>query len=137
MRCPRLIGRCGQSGRIGRMHMIFAENPISRRFMLAATAAGSMLTATTLAQAQASEQLLEPRRPGRGGSNPGPKNPGRIEQNPDLISPPATDQGTLPNLRFSFEDAHMRLDRGGWSRQGTAREIGISKNIAGVDKRLN
>jgi oxalate decarboxylase len=117
--------------------MSFATNPISRRNLLAATAVGGALTATTMAQAQSGEQLLEPRRPGRGGSNPGPKNPGRIEQNPDLILPPATDHGTLPNLRFSFEDAHMRLESGGWTRQVTVRELGISKNIAGVNMRLN
>ena len=117
--------------------MSFAENRISRRVMLAATAAGGMLTATTLAQAQSNEQVLEPRRPGRGGSNPGPKNPGRLQQNPDIISPPATDHGTLPNLRFSFDDLHMRLESGGWTRQVTVRELGISKNIAGVNMRLN
>jgi oxalate decarboxylase len=117
--------------------MSLAENQISRRVMLAATAAGGMLTATTLAQAQSDEQVLEPRRPGRGGSNPGPKNPGRMQQNPDIISPPATDHGTLPNLRFSFDDSHMRLESGGWTRQVTVRELGISKNIAGVNMRLN
>ncbi|MGO9605573.1 MAG: oxalate decarboxylase family bicupin [Candidatus Binataceae bacterium] len=117
--------------------MSLAENRISRRVMLAATAAGSMLTATTLAHAQSDEQVLEPRRPDRGGSNPGPKNPGRMQQNPDIISPPATDHGTLPNLRFSFDDSHMRLESGGWTRQVTVRELGISKNIAGVNMRLN
>ncbi len=117
--------------------MSFAENRISRRVMLAATAAGGMLTATTLARPESDEHVLEPRRPGRGGSNPGPNNPGRMQQNPDIISPPATDHGTLPNLRFSFDDSHMRLESGGWTRQVTVRELGISKNIAGVNMRLN
>jgi oxalate decarboxylase len=117
--------------------MSFAENPISRRGMLTATAAGGILTATTLARAETGEQVLEPRRPGRGGSNPGPKNTGRMQQNPDIVSPPASDHGTLPNLRFSFDDSHVRLERGGWTRQVTARELGISKNIAGVNMRLN
>src|SRR5262249_35920697 len=49
----------------------------------------------------------------------------------------STDHGTLPNLRFSFSDAHMRLETGGWTRQVTERELGISKNIAGVNMRLN
>jgi oxalate decarboxylase len=56
--------------------MSFAENPISRPIMLAAAATGGILTATTLAKAQTDGQVLEPRRPGRGGNNPGPKNPG-------------------------------------------------------------
>lgn len=114
------------------------ESVLSRRSMLAATAAGSVLATTaTLARAQTEDSVLEPKRPGRGGSNPGPKNTGRIQQNPDLISPPATDHGTLPNLRFSFDDSHVRLERGGWTRQVTVRELGISKNIAGVNMRLN
>jgi oxalate decarboxylase len=108
---------------------------ISRRNMLAATAAGGVLSAVTLAQA--AETMPEPRRPGQGGSNPGPKNPVRASQNPDMLSPPATDHGTLPNLRFSFDDSHMRLESGGWTRQVTVRELGISKNIAGVNMRLN
>jgi oxalate decarboxylase len=54
-----------------------------------------------------------------------------------MLVPPATDQGTLPNLRFSFSDAHMRLTTGGWTRQVTVRELGISTTIAGVDMRLN
>jgi oxalate decarboxylase len=111
---------------------------ISRRSMLAAAAAGGVITATTTSpQAQTSDPVLEPRRPGRGGSNPGPKNAGRMQQYPDIVSPPATDHGTLPNLRFSFDDSHIRLERGGWTRQVTVRELGISKNIAGVNMRLN
>jgi hypothetical protein len=34
-------------------------------------------------------------------------------------------------------DAHTRLTSGGWARQVTVREFGISKDIAGVDMRLN
>jgi oxalate decarboxylase len=111
------------------------SRPISRRNMLAATAASGVLSTATLAQA--AETMPEPRRPGQGGSNPGPKNPVRASQNPDMLSPPATDHGTLPNLRFSFDDSHMRLESGGWTRQVTVRELGISKNIAGVNMRLN
>jgi oxalate decarboxylase len=110
---------------------------ISRRRMFAATAAAGMLTATTIAHGQTAETMPQLTRPGRGGTDPGPKNPVRASQNPDLLSPPATDRGTLPNLRFSFEDTHARLERGGWSRQITVRELGISKNVAGVNMRLN
>jgi oxalate decarboxylase len=116
--------------------MSFAPKSISRRYVLGAGAAGGLL-ATTMAEAQIGESMPEPKRPGQGGTDPGPKNPVRARQNPDIIAPPATDHGTLPNLRFSFEDAHMRLESGGWTRQVTARELGISKNIAGVNMRLN
>ena len=43
----------------------------------------------------------------------------------------------MPNLRFSFADSHVRQESGGWTRQITERELGISKSIAGVNMRLN
>jgi len=76
-------------------------------------------------------------RPGVGGNDPGPRDVTRDRENADIIHPPATDHGTLPNLRFSFADAHMRLESGGWTRQVTERELAIAKEIAGVDMRLN
>ena len=112
-------------------------NSMSRRNVLTAATAGGLLTAVTAARAQSTEPLPEPQRPGRGGTDPGPRNLGRDRQNPDLLVPPSTDNGTLPNLRFSFSDAHMRLTSGGWTRQVTKRELGIAKGIAGVDMRLN
>jgi oxalate decarboxylase len=108
---------------------------ISRRSMLATT--GGLLTAATVAHAQSGSPLLQVRRGSQGGNDPGPRNPERDEQNPDLSVPPATDHGTLPNLRFSFSDAHRRIESGGWTRQVTVRELGISTSIAGVNMRLN
>jgi oxalate decarboxylase len=110
---------------------------LTRRTLLATTAAGGFLTAVTAAGAQTSEAVPQPQRSGEGGTDPGPRNLGRDRQNPDLLVPPSTDHGTLPNLRFSFADAHMRLEAGGWTRQVTQRELGISKDIAGVNMRLN
>src|SRR5262249_10716471 len=110
---------------------------VSRRNLLAAGAAGGLLTATTIANAQTTESIPQPRRAGAGGTDPLPHNVARERQNPDLLVPPATDSGTLPNLRFSFDDAHMRLTPGGWTRQVTRRELGISTDIAGVEMRLN
>ena len=112
-------------------------NSISRRDMLAATAAGGLLTAATVANAQTTEPIPQPQRPGHGGTDPGPRNLARDRQNPDLLVPPSTDHGTLPNLRFSFSDAHMRQETGGWTRQVTVRELGIAKTVAGVNMRLN
>ena len=109
--------------------------PISRRNMLAVAAAGGLLPAATVASAQTA--VPQPRRPAHGGTDPGPRNLERDRQNPDILVPPSTDHGTLPNLRFSFSDAHMRLESGGWTRQVTTRELGISKDIAGVNMRLN
>jgi oxalate decarboxylase len=110
---------------------------VTRRAMLAATAAGGVLTLTSAANAQTPEPTPQPERPGHGGTDPGPRNLTRDRQNPDLLVPPPTDHGTLPNLRFSFSDAHMRQESGGWTRQITVRELGVSKDIAGVNMRLN
>ena len=110
---------------------------VTRRAILAATAAGGVFTAARAAGAQTGEPIPQPQRPGHGGIDPGPRNLTRDRQNPDLLVPPATDHGTLPNLRFSFSDSHMRLESGGWTRQVTVRELGVSKDIAGVNMRLN
>ena len=108
----------------------------SRRDILStAVVAGAVLTAST---AEPAEQPREPMRaPGVGGTDPVPGDVVREAQNPDMLNPPATDSGTLPNLRFSFADAHVRQASGGWTRQVTARELGVSKSIAGVNMRLN
>ena len=89
------------------------------------------------ARVAAAAELMPSRRPGVGGSEPGPRNLAREQANPDMLNPPSTDHGTLPNLRFSFADAHVRQESGGWTRQITERELGVSKSIAGVNMRLN
>jgi oxalate decarboxylase len=109
---------------------------VTRRALLAATAAGGILTATATV-AQTNEPIPQPQRLGHGGTDPGPRNLARDRQNPDLLVPPSTDHGTLPNLRFSFSDSHVRQETGGWTRQVTVRELGVSKDIAGVNMRLN
>jgi oxalate decarboxylase len=109
---------------------------ISRRNMLAATAAGGLLTASAAA-AQTVDGIPQPRRPGHGGTDPGPRNLMRDGQNPDMLVPPSTDHGSLPNLRFSFSDASTGLFTGGWTRQVTVREFGIATTIAGTNMRLN
>jgi quercetin dioxygenase-like cupin family protein len=42
----------------------------------------------------------------------------------------------MPNLKWSFADSHMRIEERGWARETTARELPISKTIAGVNMRL-
>lgn len=71
-----------------------------------------------------------------GGTILGPRNVSRAAENPDLIVPPLTDHGNIPNLRWSFADSHMRLEEGGWSRQTTIRELPSSPKMAGVNMRL-
>jgi oxalate decarboxylase len=110
---------------------------VTRRSMLAATATGGALVFAGSASSQIGESMPQPHRPGHGGTDPGPRNLARDKQNPDMLVPPSTDHGTLPNLRFSFSDAHVRQEPGGWARQVTVRELGVSKDIAGVNMRLN
>jgi oxalate decarboxylase len=97
-------------------------NRVSRRNVIT-TATGSLLTVAAAATAaRADYSIPQPRRSGHGGTDPGPRNLMRDRQNPDMLVPPSTDRGTLPNLRFSFSDAHMRQETGGWTRQVTVRE---------------
>ena len=51
-----------------------------------------------------------PYRNGKGASVLGPWNPERARQNPDLVRPPSTDHGDMPNLRWSFVDSHIRIE---------------------------
>jgi oxalate decarboxylase len=66
----------------------------------------------------------------------GPQNVPVERANVDLLTPPQTDSGTVPNLKFSFADAHDRLLAGGWAREVTIRELPIATELAGVNMRL-
>jgi|GEM_PF-6222433 len=54
---------------------------------------------------------LEPVRNQLGANDPGPRNLEIDRQNPDILVPPDTDNGSMPNLKFSFGMATT-----GWSR---------------------
>ena len=79
----------------------------------------------------------QPIRGNDGGTDPGPRNILLDRQNPDILTPPSTDAGTIPNMKFSFSMAHNRLLTGGWARQVTVRELPIATTLAGVNMRLN
>ena len=82
------------------------------------------------------EQPPQPVRRDQGADDPGPRDVVRDRENLDLLAPPETDHGSIPNLKFSFADAHNRLQPGGWAREVTQRELPIAKQLAGVDMRL-
>ncbi len=86
---------------------------------------------------EADDQVPQPIRDGAGATDPGPRNVLLDRQNPDILTPPSTDSGTLPNLKYSFSLAHNRLQEGGWARQVTVRELPIATTLAGVNMRLN
>jgi oxalate decarboxylase len=89
---------------------------------------------TTAAAGQSSIQPIEGK---RGGTILGPRNGPLEQENPDLLQPPVTDNGGLPNLKFSFADAHVKMREGGWSREVTQLELPIATAMAGVNMRLN
>lgn len=103
----------------------------SRRALLAGAA---LIGATAAASAQTSNNPIEGN---KGGTILGPRNPELEAQNPDILRPPPTDNGSVPNLKFSFADAHVKMREGGWSRQITQTEMPIATTMAGVNMRLN
>ena len=110
---------------------------LSRRRFMAFAAGGTVALAAGQVHAHDNQVRTYPAGAQSGGRDPGPHDPIREAENPDLVNPPATDSGTLPNLLYSFSDAHVRKGSGGWTRQVTQRELSISTTIAGVDMRLN
>jgi oxalate decarboxylase len=106
---------------------------ISRRAIIAA--GGAMMAAPAAAQSSGPAAPL-PERGGKGADILGPRNQPRAAEEPFTLAPPATDHGTMPNLKWSFSDSHMRLEEGGWARQTTTRELPVSTAMAGVNMRL-
>jgi oxalate decarboxylase len=78
----------------------------------------------------------EPVRNGDEAPMMGPHNVSIEHQNPDLLVPPQTDSGTVPNLKFSFAATHNRVLSGGWAREVTVRELPVAVDLAGVNMRL-
>ncbi|MFD0617797.1 oxalate decarboxylase family bicupin [Paenibacillus sp. GCM10027629] len=76
------------------------------------------------------------REDGAGATDLGPRDVMRDCENPNMLVPPVTDNGLIPNMRFSFSDTHMQLNQGGWSREITVRELPIATTLAGVNMRL-
>jgi oxalate decarboxylase len=90
-------------------------------------------TAVVAAQDKSSQPIVGK----KGGTILGPRDQAREDENPDFLRPPATDHGAIPNLRYSFSDTHIKMREGGWSREVTARELPVSRTIAGVNMRLD
>lgn len=78
----------------------------------------------------------QPIRGSMGATDPGPRNVELDRQNPDILVPPETDNGSFPNLKFSFSLAHNRLEDGGWAREVTVRDLPVATAMAGVNMRL-
>ena len=118
-------------------------DPVSRRGVLAAAAAGTVATATAAANAAS---FGNPDEPPQGQINttanpssftdPGPQNPALASQFPSAFSPPPTDVGDMPMFWASFNNAPRRIQNGGWARQVTQSDFQIAEEISGVNMRL-
>jgi len=71
-----------------------------------------------------------------GADDPGPRNIALDKMNPNILTPPTTDNGGMPNLKFPFSMAHNRLEDGGWAREVTIRECPALEELAIVNMRL-
>ncbi|EIM89788.1 oxalate decarboxylase [Stereum hirsutum FP-91666 SS1] len=78
----------------------------------------------------------EPIRGTLGGTILGPQNIAIDQQNPDMLAPPTTDHGDVPNAKWPFSLSHNRLQTGGWARQQNIEVMPIATQMAGVDMRL-
>ncbi|MET8233370.1 cupin domain-containing protein [Micromonospora sp. NPDC005298] len=66
-----------------------------------------------------------------------PRNPAIDKTHPDLVNPPSTDHGLVPNMVFPFSLAHTRQESGGWTREITNRLLPIAHDLAIVNMKLN
>jgi oxalate decarboxylase len=95
-----------------------------------ALAAATTLTAAKAQQIRSKDHHLPNE------SDPGPKNVALEAENPNSVWSPETDNGNVDPFKYSFALSRKRIESGGWTRQVTARELPISKTIAGVEMRL-
>ncbi|BCR91012.1 uncharacterized protein ACHE_60898A [Aspergillus chevalieri] len=57
-------------------------------------------------------------------------------QNPDHLRTPSTDNGFVPNVKWSFSDSQTRLFPGGWSREQVIQDLPQSHDISGAQQHL-
>ena len=57
-------------------------------------------------------------------------------QQPENLGAQSTDNGIVPNLRWSFSDARTRIFNGGWTREQVISDLPGSHDIAGAQQHL-
>jgi oxalate decarboxylase len=99
-----------------------------------------LAAATWAAAAKEADAAPQPQKPvthnAPNESDPGPQNRPLAAENPDSEWSPDTDSGTVKPFKYSFSLARKRVLSGGWTRQVTVRELGVSTAMAGVEMRL-
>jgi oxalate decarboxylase len=115
---------------------------LSRRNILAAS---TVVGATAAMGAARAASFGNPDRPPQGAVNttnpialkdPGPNNPVITSQFPSFRNPPATDVNGMDLFWSSFNNAHRRIQDGGWAREVTQADFAISEAVSGVNMRL-
>ncbi|KAK7918213.1 hypothetical protein PG985_010087 [Apiospora marii] len=57
-------------------------------------------------------------------------------QNPDNLGRQSTDNGVVPNLKWSFSDSRTRILRGGWVREQVITDLPASVDISAAQQHL-
>lgn len=57
-------------------------------------------------------------------------------QNPDNLGAASTDNGVVPNLKWSLSDSHERLFQGGWVREQVVTDLPTSKDLSAAQLHL-
>jgi quercetin dioxygenase-like cupin family protein len=57
-------------------------------------------------------------------------------QNPDNLGAESTDNGVVPNLKWSFSDSKTRILNGGWVREQVVTDLPSSRDIAAAQQHL-
>src|SRR5207247_4657689 len=125
--------------RVSTMENDSMKDRFSRRGFLGVGSAALATVAGSLAVSSAMAQQNPAIKSGIGlsATDPGPSNDLLDKQNPDSAWPPGTDYKSLvQNFKYPFSFANTRTYEGGWSREVTVRELGVSKSLAGVNMRL-
>ncbi|CBF75880.1 hypothetical protein AN3563.2 [Aspergillus nidulans FGSC A4] len=60
----------------------------------------------------------------------------RDKQNPDNLGAQSTDNGIVPNLKWSFSDSKTRPFPGGWVREQLVQDLPQSRDISGAQQHL-
>ncbi|KPM44423.1 Oxalate decarboxylase OxdC [Neonectria ditissima] len=58
-------------------------------------------------------------------------------QNPDNLGQQSTDNGVVPNLKWSFSDSKTRILKGGWVREQVITDLPSSHDISGAQQHLS
>ncbi|UNI22894.1 Oxalate decarboxylase [Purpureocillium takamizusanense] len=106
--------------------------------LLLSCAVGPALAAPRL-QARAEDRFTEGQpisKAGKGGPINGGTNHQLDLQNPDNLGRQSTDNGIVPNLKWSFSDSKTRLLKGGWVREQVIQDLPQSHDIAGAQQHL-